>query len=888
MMLLDIRTVLVLNVISYLVCTLFIVQLWRQNRHRFAGMGFWAANFAMQTTAVALLALRGVIPDLFSIVLANLLMLIGVTLNYQGLERFVGTVGGQRHNAVLLVVCAVALVTLTFVYPDLRLRTLVTSTGLLVISGQCTWLLWRRVELNMRTLTFQVGLVFAAYCLLSLARLTEYLVGTQIGNDYIRSGAFQASVLVGYLALFILLTYSLVMMVNRRLIAEIGSQEEKFAKAFHFAPYAITLSRTADGTIEDVNESFSTITGYTRAEVLGHTTTDLKLWERDEDRLMVVDALAKNDKVQGREFRFRKKNGEPVTGLFSASFVEVDGNASVLSCIADITERKRTEETLSRAQRLLKETEEVGKVGGWAIDIDTGRQTWTDEIYRIHELDLTFNPTVSNGINFYTPASRPIIERAVQRVIETGEPFDLKLEITTAKGNIRSVHAIGRADLAQHRIYGFFQDITVRMQDEAELARYRQHLEELVSSRTTELESARAAAEAANIAKSAFLANMSHEIRTPMNGILGMANLLRRDGVTPRQAERLEKIDNAAQHLLGVINDVLDFSKIEAGKVLLEQSPVVIADLLGHVFSILGDRIKAKGLRLLVQASNLPSNLLGDPTRLQQALLNYANNALKFTQSGDITLRITVEQEDGGSVLLRFEVQDTGVGIAPDALGRLFSAFEQADNSMTRKYGGTGLGLAITARLAQMMGGAVGVQSTPGLGSTFWFTARLKKSRPVAAAPVAPALDAEATLRARFADCHILVVDDEPVNCEVAQQLLQDLGLQVQTAEDGEVALALAQKTAYGAILMDMQMPRLNGLEATRRIRQLPGYALTPIIAITANAFMEDKARCLEAGMSDFLGKPFEPEAFFETVLRALTRAAAAPNQIRKLSPTPQ
>jgi CheY-like chemotaxis protein/anti-sigma regulatory factor (Ser/Thr protein kinase) len=293
---------------------------------------------------------------------------------------------------------------------------------------------------------------------------------------------------------------------------------------------------------------------------------------------------------------------------------------------------------------------------------------------------------------------------------------------------------------------------------------------------------------------------------------------------------------------------------------------------LANVNSILAERAKAKGLHLLIETGNLPPNLVGDPTRLQQALLNYATNAVKFTETGTVTLRAILQEETAESVMLRFEVQDTGIGITPEAMSRLFSAFEQADNSMTRKYGGTGLGLAITRRLADLMGGKVGADSTAGVGSTFWFTVKLKKGGEVAATPTATAVDAEAELRQRYAGQRILLVDDEPINREVALMQLEDVGLLTDMAEDGEEAVAMARKTRYAAIFMDMQMPKLNGVEATQQIRQLPGYRDIPIIAMTANAFAEDKAQCLAAGMNDFLIKPFIPEALFAILLRALSR----------------
>ena len=424
-------------------------------------------------------------------------------------------------------------------------------------------------------------------------------------------------------------------------------------------------------------------------------------------------------------------------------------------------------------------------------------------------------------------------------------------------------------------VWSIIEDISEKKRIAMELDDHRHHLEAMVATRTKELTTAQKLAEDANAAKSAFLANMSHEIRTPMNGIVGMASILRREGVTARQAERLDIIDKSAQHLLGVLNDILDISKIEAGKFVLEEAPVALDRLMANVSSIVSERAKAKGVRLLTESEFLPYQLLGDPTRLQQALLNYATNAIKFTEQGTVCLHAFIQYEGPDEVMLRFEVQDSGIGIAQEALSRLFSAFEQADSSMTRRYGGTGLGLVITKRLAEMMGGEVGVESTPGIGSTFWFTATLKKmkERRDANRPEQEgAVDAESLVLERHQGKHVLVVDDDPVNREVAQMQLESVNLVVSTAGNGADAVAMAQDKAYAAIFMDMQMPDINGLEATRQIREIPGYRQIPIIAMTANAFAEDKALCFEAGMSDFLVKPFDPDTLFATLLRSLTR----------------
>ncbi len=429
------------------------------------------------------------------------------------------------------------------------------------------------------------------------------------------------------------------------------------------------------------------------------------------------------------------------------------------------------------------------------------------------------------------------------------------------------------------RLISIVRDITARKHAEEEIRRLNADLEERVRRRTADLEIANRAfelarrqAESANIAKSTFLANMSHEIRTPLNGIVGMVNILRREGVTAGQAERLETIDASAGHLLGIINDILDISKIEAGKLALDNAPINVCHLLDTVSAIVAERARAKGLRLDVECGDFPAALRGDPVRLQQALLNYAMNAVKFTESGYVALRARpLDKHDGETCMVRFEVRDSRIGIPDSALPRLFHAFEQADNSTTRKYGGTGLGLTITRRLAELMGGAVGVDTLPGAGSVFWFTARLQIGRAEdESTSKAGGENAELQLVARHQGRRILIVDDEPVNLEVARFLLEESGLRVDTAADGEDALRRVHETDYALILMDMQMPRLDGLVATRLIRATPGYATTPILAMTANAFTEDRRHCLEAGMNDFLTKPFNPDVLFAILLRWL------------------
>ena len=424
-----------------------------------------------------------------------------------------------------------------------------------------------------------------------------------------------------------------------------------------------------------------------------------------------------------------------------------------------------------------------------------------------------------------------------------------------------------------HRLVAVaMRDVSARKEVEAELERHRSQLEAQVTQRTAQLAAAKEAAEAASVAKTVFLANMSHEIRTPLNAITGMAYLVRHAGVNAGQAHQLDTLEAASRHLLGVINAILDLSKIESGHFELARGPVDPQAVVDEVVSMVRAAAEAQGLQLVVDVKVPPQPLLGDATRLQQALLNYAANAVRFTGQGQVVLRVRVEDEDAQGLCLRFEVEDTGVGIPADTLARLFTAFEQADNTSTREHGGTGLGLVITRKLARLMDGDAGADSRPGQGSRFWFTAWLDKgSLPPAAAAtgLAPAGAGQAVAGRR-----VLLVEDDPVNRTVATAMLQNLGYSVAVAEDGVQAVERAAAGDFDVILMDVQMPHIDGLEATRRIRAMPGHAHTPIIAITANAFDQDRDACIKAGMNDFVAKPIAPERLGEVLARWLRQQA--------------
>ena len=662
-----------------------------------------------------------------------------------------------------------------------------------------------------------------------------------------------------------------------RLTEALVAAEKRMRRRVEMLSEAVFES-DADGHIVFMNPAARSIFGREPQDCLGRSLADLLV---EEDRAAWQEPQGNPEGAAGAgpmPLRAQRPDGSLAWVEVSTARTEEGGTVGV---IRDVTRQKLAQDELARLSIVASSTDNM------VIITDAqGRTEWVNRAFT----ELTGHALADiagrkPGTLLQGPQTDPQAVARIAQALREGRsvreellnytrdrhPYWVALQITPV------LDARGRIE----RFVSVQADITERKRQERIILEQNAQLEERVRARTAELARAKELAEAATQAKSQFLANMSHEIRTPLNAIIGLSHLCLDTPLQPRQQDYLDKIEQAGQNLMRIVNDILDFSKIEAGSLDLELVPFAVAEVGSRIVALLSESARAKGLELGVElAPEVPDVLVGDALRLEQVLLNLCGNAVKFTHSGSVRLVIGVKALDADTAELVFEVRDTGIGITPEQAGRLFQAFTQADSSTTRKFGGTGLGLAICKRLVERMGGQIGVRSQPAVGSTFHFTARFGRARAAGVPPpLAATADAELeALRRRHEGARLLVVEDNEFNQQVVRELLESAGAEVTVASTGREALQrLSQDPAYDAVLMDMQMPDIDGLEATRRIRATPGLAGLVVIAMTANATADDRRRCIDAGMNDFETKPVLPARLFRTVGRWLPDPPAEP-----------
>ncbi len=787
-------------------------------------------------------------------------------------------------------------------------------------------------------------------------------------QDALTGDGQMVSIFIVVLALFII---ALVFNIIHRIRAE-----KKHSVLFNNAPVGIFQS-TNDGRLIKANSEHARILGYSSPDELVKAVKNLAadVYANPDKRIEFKRRMEEFGRVDNFEVQVRCRDGKlKWIQLFAKNICKSTGSCHYEGFVTDITKRKEIEESLDKYRQLLDTSSSLGKIGGWEMDMATGRATWTRELFNIVEIDSGDPPGWEEHLNYYKPEHGKILQQALNRAVETNEPFDLTLQARTAKGNPLWCRVLGQAEFQNDKcvkLYGILQDITEQKKTETALTEKEVELQAIletvqagiliidVETRTIEkinnfaqdmlgaskeeiigktchqficpaqrgncpildhgredigaervlvtaegkripalksavpiriggrdmlLESfvdisrlkeieesllkAKESAESSNKSKGEFLANMSHEIRTPLNGVFGMLQLLQTTSLNSVQVEYVQTALDSSSSLLSVINDILDFSIIEANALNIVEEKFLIRETLQALTANFAFQAKKKGISLSCEVDpNIPKTVVGDSARIRQVLFNLVGNSLKFTEKGTIRIELTLlpDKRPDGSLNILFTVSDTGMGISDSLLPMLFEPFAQAEEARARRFNGTGLGLGIVKRLVNLMGGNVSIESEKGIGTTILFTINLKQDvdsleKKEKVAPLSTAI------RQRL---NILLAEDDPTNRIVATRMLEKAGHSVTCASTGKQAVQLVRDNAFDCVLMDVQMPEMDGLEATRVIRSSQGTgreSSMPIIALTAHAMKGDRERFLSAGMDGYIAKPMEQGALLETL----------------------
>ncbi len=666
---------------------------------------------------------------------------------------------------------------------------------------------------------------------------------------------------------------------QKKSLAKLEASERRYRRYVERNAAAF-IRTTLDGEVLECNEAMVRLLGYqSREELQAHRMA--QIYRNASERLVVIGLLREQRVLNGFELSLRRKDGSLFWALLNLTLVEDDGDLFIEGTAIDITERRRMERELRKIAAVVEASSDF--IGIASLD---GKVQFVNQAGRRYVGIDPVRPLNDTHILDYAADEdrQRAIDTVLPQVMEQGQwagetrfknfrtgvliPMWTSVFSVTEPGTNRPM-----------AIATICRDLTERKRVE------------------NEIRAAQQAAEAGNLAKSRFLANMSHEIRTPMNGILGMTRLLLATDLSPEQRHYAAVVLSSGETLLALVNHILDLSKIEAGKVVLEKVDFEVATVLEGATQPLALEAHSKGLEFsVVVGAGVPRFLRGDPVRLRQVIANLTANAVKFTSQGSVRIVVEVTGQDERRVTLRLTVRDTGIGIPEGKAADLFSPFVQADESTTRKFGGTGLGLSISKQLVDLMGGRIGFESGPGQGACFWFTTALEKSNGAAAAQVWPAVSAAAWSRAGSGrdrrQARILLAEDQAVNRDVALAILNHLGYRCDPVANGREAVKALQAGRYDLVLMDCQMPEMDGYEATRLIRNAATGALDPripIIAVTASAMTGDREKCMQVGMDDYLSKPIEPESLARILDKWLgpqeVSAATAPAETTRSEP---